>query len=124
MEWLHCAQSAGLLVEIVHYDQKAVGIDAKKAFPFSNMHFYAEPRTGKNILCWSCTLKDLKENFNEYVKIGQHKKPMKFVIDDMILDFSASKLIYLVKSHNGLREFLYFYIIVHAFSYHQCKCIQ
>lgn len=32
-----CAKAAGLPVEIVHYDPKAVGIDAKKAFPFRNM---------------------------------------------------------------------------------------
>lgn len=32
-----CAQAAGLPVEIVHYDPKAVGVDAKKAFPFRNM---------------------------------------------------------------------------------------
>jgi len=32
-----CAQAAGLPVEIVHYDPKVVGIDAKKAFPFRNM---------------------------------------------------------------------------------------
>ncbi|KAI3460877.1 hypothetical protein Pfo_017540 [Paulownia fortunei] len=42
-----CAQAAGLLVEIVHYDPNAVGIDAKKAFPFRNMHFYSEPRAAK-----------------------------------------------------------------------------
>lgn len=32
-----CAQAAGLPVEIVHYDPKAVGVEAKKAFPFRNM---------------------------------------------------------------------------------------
>lgn len=32
-----CAKAAGLPVEIVHYDPKAVGVDAKKAFPFRNM---------------------------------------------------------------------------------------
>lgn len=32
-----CAQAAGKPVEIVHYDPKAVGIDARKAFPFRNM---------------------------------------------------------------------------------------
>lgn len=32
-----CAQAAGLSFEIVHYDPKAVGVDAKKAFPFRNM---------------------------------------------------------------------------------------
>lgn len=32
-----CAKAAGLSVEIVHYDPKAVGVDAKKAFPFRNM---------------------------------------------------------------------------------------
>lgn len=32
-----CAQAAGLSVEIVHYDPKALGIDARKAFPFRNM---------------------------------------------------------------------------------------
>jgi len=29
-----CAQAAGRPVNIVHYDPKAVGVDAKKAFPF------------------------------------------------------------------------------------------
>lgn len=29
-----CAQASGRSVNIVHYDPKAVGIDAKKAFPF------------------------------------------------------------------------------------------
>lgn len=29
-----CAKAAGLDVEIIHYDPKAVGVDAKKAFPF------------------------------------------------------------------------------------------
>lgn len=32
-----CAKAAGSSVEIVHYDPKAVGVDAKKAFPFRNM---------------------------------------------------------------------------------------
>lgn len=29
-----CAKAAGLDVEIIHYDPKAIGVDAKKAFPF------------------------------------------------------------------------------------------
>lgn len=32
-----CAAAAGKTVEIVHYDPKAIGVDAKKAFPFRNM---------------------------------------------------------------------------------------
>ncbi|KAL0435743.1 UNVERIFIED_CONTAM: Chloroplast stem-loop binding protein of a, chloroplastic [Sesamum radiatum] len=83
-----CAQAAGLPVEIVHYDPKAVGIDAKKAFPFRNMHFYAEPRAAKDILGWSGTTNlpvDLKERFDEYVKIGRDKKQIKFELDDKIL---------------------------------------
>ncbi|KAK9281263.1 hypothetical protein L1049_004159 [Liquidambar formosana] len=84
-----CAQAAGLPVNIVHYDPKAVGIDAKKAFPFRNMHFYAEPRAAKDILGWRATTnlpEDLKERFDEYIKIGRDKKPMKFEIDDKILE--------------------------------------
>ncbi|KAF2314878.1 hypothetical protein GH714_037034 [Hevea brasiliensis] len=84
-----CAQAAGLPVEIVHYDPKAVGIDEKKAFPFRNMHFYAEPRAAKDILGWCATTnlpEDLKERFDEYVKIGRDKKPMQFEIDDKILE--------------------------------------
>ncbi|KAL7226636.1 hypothetical protein ACSBR1_021684 [Camellia fascicularis] len=84
-----CAQAAGCPVDIVHYDPKAVGIDAKKAFPFRNMHFYAEPRAAKDILGWNATTnlpEDLKERFDEYVKIGRDKKPMKFEIDDKILE--------------------------------------
>ncbi|KAK3193798.1 hypothetical protein Dsin_025108 [Dipteronia sinensis] len=84
-----CAQAAGLPVEIVHYDPQAVGIDAKKAFPFRNMHFYAEPRAAKDILGWRSIThlpEDLKERFEEYVKIGRDKKPMKFELDDKILE--------------------------------------
>lgn len=32
-----CARAAGLEAEIVHYDPKSVGVDARKAFPFRNM---------------------------------------------------------------------------------------
>uniref|UniRef100_A0A1U7ZUW2 Chloroplast stem-loop binding protein of 41 kDa a, chloroplastic n=1 Tax=Nelumbo nucifera TaxID=4432 RepID=A0A1U7ZUW2_NELNU len=84
-----CAQATGRPVKIVHYDPKAVGIDAKKAFPFRNMHFYAEPRAAKDILGWKCTTnlpEDLKERFDEYIKIGRDKKPMQFELDDKILD--------------------------------------
>ncbi|KAJ8622683.1 hypothetical protein MRB53_031212 [Persea americana] len=84
-----CAQAAGRQLKIIHYDPKAVGIDAKKAFPFRNMHFYAEPRAAKEILGWKGTTnlpEDLKERFDEYVKIGRDKKPMKFDIDDRILE--------------------------------------
>lgn len=35
-----CAAAAGKTVEIVHYDPKAIGVDAKKAFPFRNMVNY------------------------------------------------------------------------------------
>ncbi|KAI4301259.1 hypothetical protein L6164_034553 [Bauhinia variegata] len=85
-----CAQAAGRPVNIVHYDPKAVGIDARKAFPFRNMHFYAEPRATKEILGWQATSnlpEDLKERFDEYVKIGRDKKPIKFELDDKILEF-------------------------------------
>ncbi|XP_031121964.1 chloroplast stem-loop binding protein of 41 kDa a, chloroplastic [Ipomoea triloba] len=84
-----CAQAAGKPLQIVHYDPKAVGIDAKKAFPFRNMHFYAEPRAAKAILGWEGTTnlpEDLKERFEEYVKIGRDKKEMKFELDDKILE--------------------------------------
>ncbi len=32
-----CAKAAGKEAEIVHYDPKAAGVDAKKSFPFRNM---------------------------------------------------------------------------------------
>lgn len=84
-----CAQAAGRPVNIVHYDPKAIGIDAKKAFPFRNMHFYAEPRAAKSKLGWSSTTnlpEDLKERFEEYVKIGRDKKTIQFELDDKILE--------------------------------------
>lgn len=52
-------------------------------------HFYAEPRAAKEILGWKGTTnlpEDLKERFEEYVKIGRDKKPMEFPIDDKILE--------------------------------------
>ncbi|KAL3725591.1 hypothetical protein ACJRO7_030597 [Eucalyptus globulus] len=84
-----CAKAAGRDVNIVHYDPKTVGVDAKKAFPFRTYHFYAEPRAAKEILGWKGTTnlpEDLKERFEEYVKIGRDKKPMEFPIDDKILE--------------------------------------
>lgn len=108
-----CAAAAGKTVKIVHYDPKAIGVDAKKAFPFRNMvnqtqqklfsfidqfykpvivwsqHFYAEPRAAKEILGWESKTnlpEDLKERFEEYVKIGRDEKEMKFELDDKILE--------------------------------------
>jgi len=52
-------------------------------------HFYAEPRAAKEILGWQGTTnlpEDLKERFDDYVKIGRDKKPMQFEIDDKILE--------------------------------------
>ncbi|KAK8966123.1 hypothetical protein KSP40_PGU008196 [Platanthera guangdongensis] len=72
-----CARAAGLDAKIIHYDPKSVGVDAKKAFPFRNMHFYAEPRAAKELLGWTSTTilhEDLKERFDEYVAIGRDKK--------------------------------------------------
>ncbi|MCO5591013.1 hypothetical protein L7F22_044989 [Adiantum nelumboides] len=83
-----CAAAAGKEPKIVYYDPKATGVDAKKAFPFRNMHFYAEPRAAKEKLGWkSCTNlpEDLKERFEEYTAIGRDKKDIKFELDDKIL---------------------------------------
>lgn len=52
-------------------------------------HFYAEPRAAKDILGWQCTTnlrEDLKERYEEYIKIGRDKKPMQFEVDDKILE--------------------------------------
>nr|BAJ92985.1 predicted protein [Hordeum vulgare subsp. vulgare] len=83
-----CAAAAGATVEIVHYDPAAVGVDAKKAFPFRNMHFYAEPRAAKEVLGWTSTTnlpEDLKERFAEYASSGRGEKAMTFDLDDKIL---------------------------------------
>lgn len=52
-------------------------------------HFYAEPRAAKEILGWQAATnlpEDLKERFDEYVKIGRDKKDIKFELDDKILE--------------------------------------
>lgn len=52
-------------------------------------HFYAEPRAAKDILGWRSTTylpEDLKERFEEYLKIGRDKKTMTFELDDKILE--------------------------------------
>lgn len=84
-----CAKAAGKEPKIVYYDPKAVGVDAKKAFPFRNMHFYAEPRAAKTKLGWESKTnlaEDLKERYAEYIKIGRDKKDIKFELDDKILE--------------------------------------
>ncbi|KAF8690446.1 hypothetical protein HU200_040799 [Digitaria exilis] len=83
-----CAAAAGVAVEIVHYDPAAVGVDAKKAFPFRNMHFYAEPRAAKEALGWVSTTnlpEDLKERYADYAGSGRGEKAMAFDLDDKIL---------------------------------------
>ncbi|CAL5089373.1 unnamed protein product [Urochloa decumbens] len=84
-----CAAAAGAAaVEIVHYDPAATGVDAKKAFPFRNMHFYAEPRAAKEALGWASTTnlpEDLKERYAEYAASGRGEKDMAFDLDDKIL---------------------------------------
>ncbi|KAJ7522899.1 hypothetical protein O6H91_18G030700 [Diphasiastrum complanatum] len=84
-----CALAAGCEAKIIHYDPKALNIDAKKAFPFRNMHFYAEPRAAKEKLGWKSKThlsEDLKARFQVYVTNGRHKKDIKFELDDKILD--------------------------------------
>ncbi|XP_024371883.1 chloroplast stem-loop binding protein of 41 kDa a, chloroplastic [Physcomitrium patens] len=84
-----CAKAAGKEAKIVHYDPKAIGVDAKKAFPFRNMHFYAEPRAAKTKLGWESKTnlaEDLKARWEDYVKIGRDKKDIKFELDDKILE--------------------------------------
>uniref|UniRef100_A0ACD5Y6G2 Uncharacterized protein n=1 Tax=Avena sativa TaxID=4498 RepID=A0ACD5Y6G2_AVESA len=83
-----CAAAAGTTAEIVHYDPAAAGVDAKKAFPFRNMHFYAEPRAAKEVLGWTSSTnlpEDLKERFAEYASSGRGEKAMTFDLDDKIL---------------------------------------
>ncbi|KAG0542159.1 hypothetical protein BDA96_02G079100 [Sorghum bicolor] len=84
-----CAAAAGAdAVEIVLYDPAAAGVDAKKAFPFRNMHFYAEPRAAKAALGWTSSTnlpEDLKERYAEYAASGRGEKPMNFDLDDKIL---------------------------------------
>lgn len=41
----YCANAAGLPLQILHYDPKAVGVDAKKAFPFRNMVLLYQTKT-------------------------------------------------------------------------------
>lgn len=52
-------------------------------------HFYAEPRAAKDILGWQATTnlpEDLKERFDEYIKIGRDKKAIQFDLDDKIIE--------------------------------------
>eukprot|EP00270_Netrium_digitus_P003773 TRINITY_DN1453_c0_g1_i1.p1 TRINITY_DN1453_c0_g1~~TRINITY_DN1453_c0_g1_i1.p1 ORF type:complete len:412 (-),score=113.61 TRINITY_DN1453_c0_g1_i1:180-1415(-) len=83
-----CAKAAGKEAKIVHYDPKAVGVDVKKAFPFRNQHFYAEPRAAKVKLAWT-NATDLQSALNarylDYLAVGRHRKDIKFDLDDKIL---------------------------------------
>ncbi|KAG8389443.1 hypothetical protein BUALT_Bualt02G0230000 [Buddleja alternifolia] len=68
-----CAQAAGRPVEIVHYEPKAVGVDAKKAFPFYPISILSH----ELIHGWTSTTKlavDLKDRFEEYLRIGRDKE--------------------------------------------------
>lgn len=89
-----CANAAGAAgaLSIVHYDPAATGVDAKKAFPFRNMHFYSEPRNARERLgfkSYTDLQTVLNERFADYIAAGRDKKVMKFELDEKIL--SASK---------------------------------
>ncbi|CAM6096174.1 unnamed protein product [Calypogeia fissa] len=84
------AAAVGKDVEIVLYNPKAVGVDAKKSFPFRITHFYAEPRAARDLLGFVSKTnlpETLKERYEEYVKIGRDKKDLssKFELDEKIL---------------------------------------
>lgn len=54
-------------------------------------HFYAEPRAAKDLLGFESKTnlpENLKERYEEYVKIGRDKKDLssKFELDDKILE--------------------------------------
>ncbi|GBG78791.1 hypothetical protein CBR_g28014 [Chara braunii] len=84
-----CAKAAGKEAKIVHYNPEAVGVEAKKAFPFRNMHFYAEPRAATEKLGWTPSGElgqILKERYQDYVASGRDKKDISFPIDDKIIE--------------------------------------
>jgi len=84
-----CAAAAGMEGKIVHYDPKALGIEAKKAFPFrTEYHFFAEPRAAREVLGWKSSVPlgtALEERFQEYKASGRGDKEMTFETDDKIL---------------------------------------
>eukprot|EP00897_Mesotaenium_endlicherianum_P011017 jgi/Mesen1/9944/ME000705S09078 len=83
-----CARAAGREAQIVHYDPKEAAVDAKKAFPFRNQHFYSEPRAAKTLLGWESKTdfqEALNSRFQDYLASGRDKKDIKFELDDKIL---------------------------------------
>lgn len=76
---------------------------------FTLQHFYAEPRAANEILGWSATTnlpEDLKERYEEYVKIGRDKKEMKFELDDKILEsLKVPVAAWLASSHHFFPTF-------------------
>ncbi|GAQ87910.1 chloroplast RNA binding protein [Klebsormidium nitens] len=77
-------------VKIVHYDPKKADVDVKKAFPFRNVHFYAEPRAAKKLLGvtpQAQLLDVLTARYQDYVASGRNKKDLKdkLALDDKIL---------------------------------------
>jgi len=88
-----CAQAAGLPLATVLYDPKdarvvAAGVDAKKAFPFRPVHFYAEPRAARALLGWAPKWSMealLAERWAHYQASGRGGKEKAFPDDDAIL---------------------------------------
>ncbi|CAI7777217.1 unnamed protein product [Closterium sp. NIES-54] len=73
-----CANAAGRAssLKIVHYDPKAAGVDAKKAFPFRNMPRNARERLGFKSFTDLQTV--LNQRYIDYVAAGRDKKDAKF----------------------------------------------
>lgn len=78
-----------MVIKKKHIPSVLINLIVHLSFGNVVQHFYAEPRAAKEILGWRSSTnlpEDLKERFDEYVKIGRDKKQMKFEIDDKILE--------------------------------------
>jgi nucleoside-diphosphate-sugar epimerase len=84
-----CAAACGVKASIVHYDAKAKGVDAKKAFPFrTEYHFFSEPRAALMLLGWTPKNNlniDLVERYREYRSSPRFSQLLAFDKDDDIL---------------------------------------
>lgn len=87
-----CAIAAGKSLDdlkLVHYDSKQFDFGKRKAFPFRQVHFFADVQKAINELNWQPhydLITGLTDSFqNDYLASGRHKADVDFSVDEEIL---------------------------------------
>jgi len=107
-----CSDVSGIDVKVEKYDPAALGISAKKAFPFrTEYHFFCVPKNAEKLLGWAPKndlSTDLVERFTEYMKSPRFTDDkLEFEYDQLIGDSIRIDMELFLKELNEIHDMEY-----------------